>query len=76
MMNEENWININELSDILEVLKETLRRNCLSNKYIFKVYKTGKFKNYQVLLSSLPQNYQDKYNAQFTPQQKALHTKG
>ena len=68
MTNEENWININELSDILKVLKETLRRNCLSNKYIFKVYKTGKFKNYQVLLSSLPQNYQDKYNAQFTPQ--------
>lgn len=60
-MKEKNWINIEELSNITGVLKETLRRNCLSDKYIYKVNKNGKFKNYQILISSLPNKFQDKY---------------
>lgn len=60
-MNKAIWIDIEDLSKILGVLKETLRRNCLSDRYVFKVRKSGKNKNYQILISSLPQKYQDKY---------------
>lgn len=60
-MNKAIWIDIEELSSILGVLKETLRRNCLADKYMFKFSKAGKSKNYQILISSLPQKYQDKY---------------
>src|SRR5574344_719107 len=51
-MNNEKWVDINNLSDILGVLKETLRRNCLAYKYIFKTQKAGKFKHYQILVSN------------------------
>lgn len=60
-MIKENWIDINELSNTLGVLRETLRRNCLSDKYIYKVQKDGKNKIYYILLSTLPEDYQNKY---------------
>lgn len=63
-MNNQTWIDIEELSNILGILRETLRRNCISNKYVSKSVKSGKSKNYKILVSSLPQNYQDKYYSQ------------
>ncbi len=71
-MIKENWVDINKLSDILGVLKETLRRNCLASKYIFKTQKAGKYKHYQILVSSLPQEYQDKYTNFLTPKDNCL----
>src|SRR5574344_629664 len=71
-MNNEKWVDINNLSDILGVLKETLRRNCLAYKYIFKTQKAGKFKHYQILVSSLPLEYQDKYNKFLVPNDNNL----
>ena len=67
-MIQQNWIDINELSNTLGVLRETLRRNCLSDKYIYKVQKDGKNKIYKILVSSLPKNYQDKYFSNLVPQ--------
>ena len=60
-MIKENWVNINDLSAILGVLRETLRRNCVAGKYIYKVQKSGKNKIYYILLSTLPEDYQNKY---------------
>jgi len=60
-MIKENWVNINDLSAILGVLRETLRRNCVAGKYIFRVQKSGKNKIYYILLSTLPEDYQNKY---------------
>ncbi len=67
-MIKENWVNINDLSAILGVLRETLRRNCVACKYIYKVQKDGKNKIYKILVSSLPKNYQDKYFSNLIPQ--------
>lgn len=66
-MNKGNWVDINKLSDILGVLKETLRRNCLTNKYVYRVQKTGKFKHYQILITSLSQAHQEKYINELEP---------
>ncbi len=71
-MIKENWVDINKLSDILGVLKETLRRNCLASKYIYKTQTAGKYKHYQILVSSLPQEYQDRYTNFLTPKDNEL----
>lgn len=61
-MQNSKWVDLKELAKILEIKSETLRRGCVSNKYICRFIKTGKFKHYEIEISSLPPNYQKKYN--------------
>lgn len=56
------WISEDEASDLLGIKPETLRKNCSSGKYIFKISKQKKKLVYKVLLSSLPIEIQDKYS--------------
>ncbi|MDD3012355.1 MAG: hypothetical protein PHC34_01465 [Candidatus Gastranaerophilales bacterium] len=56
------WITEDEASDLVGIKPETLRKNCSSGKYIFKVSKRKNKHIYKILLSSLPAEIQDKYS--------------
>ncbi|MEI8389915.1 MAG: hypothetical protein WCG23_08525 [bacterium] len=57
------WIDENQACSLLGVKLETLRKNCTSGKYIYEKNKSLKEKvEYKILLSSLPQRLQNKYN--------------
>ncbi len=56
-MNKSEWVDLIELARILKCKTETLRRGCVSGRYICRSEKNGKFKKYEILLSSLPARY-------------------
>ena len=60
-----NWVDINKLAEILGFNVETLRRSCANNKYINRFKKSGKYKHYEIDITSLPKNYLNKYNKYF-----------
>ena len=55
------WLTIDEVCDLSGDKKETIRRKCKSGQVVAKFEKTGKTKNYYILLSSLSQKAQNKY---------------
>lgn len=55
------WLDIEEVCRLTGETKETVRRKCKSQKYTSTSERSGKFKTYSVLLSSLPKNAQEKY---------------
>ena len=61
-MDNSKWVDLIELSKILDINSETLRRNCVSKKYVSRFTKKGKYKFYEIELSSLPISYQKIYN--------------
>ena len=64
-MQNSNWVDINKLAEILGFNVETLRRSCANNKYINRFKKSGKYKHYEIDITSLPENYLNKYNKYF-----------
>ncbi len=56
MINSE-WVDLIELANILELNAETLRRKCVSNEFVSRYHKNGRFKIYQIRLNSLPPEY-------------------
>ena len=61
-MQSSNWVDIRKLAEILGFNVETLRRGCASNKYINRYIKSGKYKNYEIDITSLPESYLKKIN--------------
>ena len=61
-MNNSEWVDIKMLADALGFKTETLRRGCASEKYVCRFKKSGKYKNYEIAISSLPSAYLKKYN--------------
>lgn len=57
------WLSSDEACDLLGIKFDTLRKQCAKDKYLFKVSKKGTKKEYKILLSSLPDNAKQKYNA-------------
>jgi hypothetical protein len=55
------WLDIEEVCRLTGETKETVRRKCKSEKYTSTSERSGKFKTYSVLLSSLPKKAQEKY---------------
>ncbi len=60
-MQTDAWLTIDEVCSLSGEKRETVRRKCKREEYISKFTKQGKFKNYYILLSSLPEEYQEKY---------------
>lgn len=56
MINSE-WVDLIELANILELNAETLRRKCVSNEFVSRFHKNGRFKVYEIRLNSLPPEY-------------------
>lgn len=61
-MQNSEWVDIKILADVLGFKTETLRRGCAANKYVCRYKKSGKYKLYEILISSLPSAYFKKYN--------------
>ena len=61
-MKNSEWVDLQELARILKCKTETLRRGCVSGRYTCRFSKSGKFKNYEILLSSLPARYLKAFN--------------
>lgn len=55
------WLNIEEICSLTGEIKETVRRKCKDGRYISIFRKEGKRKIYNVKLSSLPIEFQNKY---------------
>ena len=48
-MDNSKWVDLIELSKILDINSETLRRNCVSKKYVSRFTKKGKnSKSYEI----------------------------
>src|SRR5574344_1089777 len=62
---EEIWLSIEEVCSLTEDKKETVRRKCKSGQYKSVFKKDGKFKIYQIALTSLDERLQRRYIAQF-----------
>jgi len=58
---KEIWLTTEEVCSLTGEIKETVRRKCKRGEYISKFTKNGRFKIYQVLLTSLPQVFQSGY---------------
>ncbi|MDD3012641.1 MAG: transposase domain-containing protein [Candidatus Gastranaerophilales bacterium] len=56
------WISEDNACELLGIKAETLRKNCASGKYVFKVSKRKKNHIYKVMLSSLPVEFQNLYS--------------
>ena len=61
------WLNIEEVCSLTNSKKETIRRKCKSGEYKCKFELAGRNKNYQILLSSMPLKYIEKYKSYLTP---------
>lgn len=61
-MQSSNWVDIKKLAEILGFNVETLRRKCANNLYINRFVKSGKYKNYEIDITSLPDKYIKKFN--------------
>ncbi len=71
-MNNSEWVDIKILADALGFKTETLRRGCASEKYVCRFKKSGKYKNYEIAISSLPSAYLKKYNNFINKQNNCL----
>lgn len=65
-MVSETWLTIDEVCGLSGEIRETVRRKCKRGEYISKFTKCGKFKNYYILLSSLPKKLIDIYKQSTT----------
>lgn len=63
----EIWLNIEEVCELSNSKKETIRRKCKSGEYKARFKIDGRKKNYEILLSSLPIKYIQKYNSYLQP---------
>lgn len=63
----EIWLNIEEVCELSNRKKETIRRKCKSGEYKARFKIDGRKKNYEILLSSLPIKYIQKYNSYLQP---------
>lgn len=63
----EIWLNIEEVCELSNSKKETIRRKCKSGEYKARFEIEGRKKNYEILLSSLPIKYIQKYNSYLQP---------
>ena len=61
------WLNIEEVCSLTNSKKETIRRKCKSGEYKSRFELAGRNKNYQILLSSMPLKYIEKYKSYLTP---------
>ena len=61
------WLNIEEVCSLTNSKKETIRRKCKSGEYKCRFELAGRNKNYQILLSSMPLKYIEKYKSYLTP---------
>ena len=61
------WLNIEEVCSLTNSKKETIRRKCKSGEYKSRFELAGRNKNYQILLSSMPLKYVEKYKSYLTP---------
>ena len=57
------WLNIEEVCSLTNSKKETIRRKCKSGEYKCRFELAGRNKNYQILLSSMPLKYIEKYKS-------------
>lgn len=55
------WLDIKTAASVLGLSEQTLKKQCRTGKFVFKIVKKGKLANYFILLKSLPQFVQDKY---------------
>ncbi len=55
------WIDIKTAAGIIGLSEQTLKKQCRTGKFVFKIVKKGKRTNYFILLKSLPNFAQDKY---------------
>ena len=72
-MKNSEWVDLQELARILKCKTETLRRGCVSGRYTCRFSKSGKFKNYEILLSSLPARYLKAFNDFNSPKAKEIN---
>ena len=64
---QEIWLNIEDVCKLSNSKKETIRRKCKSGEYKARFEIEGRKKNYEILLSSLPIKYIQKYNSYLQP---------
>lgn len=55
------WLTMEEVCSLTNEIRETVRRKCKAEKYISTSVMQGHYRVYSILLSSLPQEAQDKY---------------
>jgi hypothetical protein len=60
-MNNEIWLPIEKICELTNNKKETIRRKCKSGEYKSRFVADGKIKKYEILLSSIENTYQQKY---------------
>ena len=54
-MSNEIWLTIEEVRELTQEVKETVRRKCKRSEYYCIYDKKGKYKNYLINLDSLPE---------------------
>ncbi len=62
-MNNEIWLSLEEVCELTDNKRETVRRKCKSGEYKTKSEVAGRKKIYHILLSSLPIKFVEKYNS-------------
>ena len=60
-MSDKTWLDLEEISELTDEVKETVRRKCKRGEYVSKHRIEGKKKIYFVQLSSIPKSAQEKY---------------
>ena len=66
-MSNEIWLTIEEVSELTQEVKETVRRKCKRGEYVSKHKIEGKRKLYFVQLNSLPEVAQENYLNKLNP---------
>ena len=66
-MSNEIWLTIEEVSELTQEVKETVRRKCKRGEYVSKHKIEGKRKLYFVQLNSLPESTQENYFNKLNP---------
>ena len=61
-MSNEIWLTIEEVSELTQEVKETVRRKCKRSEYYCTYDKKGKYKNHLINLDSLPEAAKNRYN--------------
>ena len=67
MINDNIWLTLGEVCKLSNSKTETIRRKCKSGEYTVRFEIEGRKKNYEILLSSLPIKYIQKYNSYLQP---------
>lgn len=67
MINDNIWLTLDEVCKLSNSKTETIRRKCKSGEYTVRFEIEGRKKNYEILLSSLPIKYIQKYNSYLQP---------